>query len=89
MKETLAALLTELETEFEGMKNMLGLYTKYWLPLGEVLTDMEREGIFIDVDHLKTMKIKAEEDKKIATDKFLSWVKIVCKEADQFNPNST
>lgn len=35
------------------MENLLGLYSKYWLPFGELLTDMERNGIAVDLNHLK------------------------------------
>jgi len=36
---------------------MLDLYEKYWRPFGEVLTDIEREGFEVNVDHLKQAKI--------------------------------
>ena len=35
------------------MGDLLALYSKYWLPFGELLTDMEREGIRVNVGHLK------------------------------------
>jgi hypothetical protein len=35
------------------MGDNLALYTKYWLPFGELLTDMEQTGFLIDVEHLK------------------------------------
>ena len=35
------------------MQTLLGLYSKYWLPFGELLTDMERRGIRVNVDYLK------------------------------------
>lgn len=37
------------------MTNNFDLYSKYWLPFGELLTDMEREGFKIDTDHLKVV----------------------------------
>ena len=42
-----------MKTEEEGMHDMLGLYAKYWLPFGEMLTDLERVGIKVDVEYLK------------------------------------
>jgi hypothetical protein len=30
------------------MNNLFELYYTYWLKLGEVLTDMERNGIFVN-----------------------------------------
>ena len=56
------------------MENNLTLYTKYWLPFGELLTDMERTGISVDTDHLKKIQLTAEKDKKQYEDKFLQWV---------------
>lgn len=34
---------------------MWDIYTKYWLPFGELLTDMEREGFKIDLEHMKNI----------------------------------
>lgn len=31
---------------------MWTLYEKYWQPFGEVLTDMEREGFKINMNHM-------------------------------------
>ena len=31
---------------------MWELYKRYWLPFGAVLTDMEREGIEINMQHM-------------------------------------
>ncbi len=52
LRETLAYQLCCLPTSEEGMKDMLELYTKYWLPFGELLTDMERLGFKVDIEHL-------------------------------------
>lgn len=53
LRETLAKQLSQLKTVEEDMGDNLALYTKYWLPFGELLTDMEQTGFLIDVDHLK------------------------------------
>lgn len=53
LSETFIHLLKELPTDFEGLKNMMDVYEKYWLPFGETLTDLERVGIKVDKDHLK------------------------------------
>lgn len=52
LRETLYVMLKELGTNFEGMKNMNDVYEKYWLPFGEMLTDMERVGIRVDLEYL-------------------------------------
>lgn len=41
----------------EDMRNNFDLYVKYWVPFGELLTDMEREGIKVDIDYLKVSLI--------------------------------
>jgi DNA polymerase I len=63
LRETLAKQLEELITNEENMQNLGVLYTKYWLPFGELLTDMERAGFRIDVDYLKEIELMAERDK--------------------------
>jgi DNA polymerase I-like protein with 3'-5' exonuclease and polymerase domains len=45
------------------MHNNFDLYMKYWMPFGELLTDMERVGIRIDTNYLKTIELMAEKDK--------------------------
>jgi DNA polymerase-1 len=53
---------------------MGALYAKYWLPFGELLTDMERIGIKIDLNHLKEAELTAVKDKIEYEQKFLEWV---------------
>jgi DNA polymerase-1 len=63
LRETLAHLLCQLECKEEGMKDMSELYAKYWLPFGELLTDMERVGFKVDTNYLKEIELTAEKDK--------------------------
>ena len=63
LREVLSFQLCTLETKEEDMENNFALYLKYWLPFGELLTDMEREGIKIDTDFLQTIQLKAEKDR--------------------------
>jgi DNA polymerase I len=88
LRETLAYKLSSLETKEEGLNDMSALYTKYWLPFGELLTDMERTGIKIDLDHLKEAELTAERDKIEYEQKFLEWVHKVQDDAHEFNPSS-
>ena len=71
LRETLAQKLCQLETKEENMENLLGLYSKYWLPFGELLTDMERQGIRVNVDYLKQIQLTAEKDKRNYEEAFL------------------
>ena len=56
------------------MKDMTELYAKYWLPFGELLTDMEREGFKIDTAYLKEIELTAIKDKIEYEQKFLQWI---------------
>lgn len=38
------------------LRDNLDIYKKYWLPFGEVLTDMERIGFKIDIEHLESVE---------------------------------
>jgi len=53
LRETLNTLLKELPTDFEDLEDMFDVYDKYWLPFGEMLTDMERNGIKVNKEYLK------------------------------------
>ena len=66
-------MLRELKAE-EGLDDNFTLYIKYWLPFGEVMTDMERLGIKIDIDHLNRIQKEAETEKKAHEDYFYKWV---------------
>lgn len=62
LREVLVKELMKYPVEFEEMKNLFDLYCKYWLPFGEILTDIERIGIRVDVEHLKRAEMQAIED---------------------------
>ena len=89
LRETLAYQLLCLATREESMKTMLGLYAKYWLPFGELLTDMERVGFKVDTQHLKDSQLIAEKDMKEYEQKFLSWVYSIQTDAQEFNAASS
>ncbi len=62
-----------LKTDFEGMTSLMDVYNKYWIPFGEILTDMERIGFKIDIEHLKQSRLNAEKDLENLTKKFKDW----------------
>ncbi len=70
------------------MNDMNELYCKYWLPFGELLTDMERTGFRVDVDYLKEIELLAQKDKIEYEQKFLQWVHKIQTDAQEFNPSS-
>lgn len=73
----------------EIYKNNYDLYLNYWRPFGELMTDMERNGIKIDVEYLKKIQEDAESDIKQAEQNFIRWVRSIQPEALEFNPGST
>jgi DNA polymerase I-like protein with 3'-5' exonuclease and polymerase domains len=46
----------------------------YWLPFGEILTNMEREGFTVDSVHANSIKEKAINDMKKYEIEFKQWV---------------
>lgn len=89
LRECLVAELARYKVNFEDMRNLFDLYTKYWLPFGEVLTDLERSGIRVDLDHLRKAEIQALTDIKNLESQFISWVRSIQPSATEFNPSST
>ena len=89
LRETLAVELCKLKTDMPDMPTLYHLYHKYWLPFGELLTEIEREGIKIDLMHLKNIQLQAEKDCAMHEKKFLQWVYSIQEDAKEFNPNST
>lgn len=89
LREVLVREMKRYPIQFEGMKNIFELYCKYWLPFGEVLTDLEREGIMVDLNHLKRAEEKAKQDLIYLEQSFIEWVRKVQPEAYEFNPSSS
>ncbi len=88
LRESLAAELCEMPIHNEDMRNLYDLYCKYWLPFGELLTEMERRGIKIDIPHLQNKQKEAENDRDTHEKKFIEWVNIIAPGAKEFNPSS-
>ena len=44
---------------FEGMQHLFDLYSNYWITLGDVLTQMERNGIYVDKQHMIHLREQA------------------------------
>jgi len=67
---------------------MFDYYLKYWRPFGELLTDMERAGIYLDKQHLKTIEKIAQEDVERAEKQFLDWASKQSDDAKFMNMHS-
>ncbi|CAM9132669.1 unnamed protein product [Ascophyllum nodosum] len=73
----------------DGM-SMLDFYTMYYVPFGELLTDMERTGIFVAAkDYLRDVEVQARKDKKAAEETFIAWVMKMQPSAEGINPSSS
>eukprot|EP00878_Enallax_costatus_P023352 GHUV01024834.1.p1 GENE.GHUV01024834.1~~GHUV01024834.1.p1 ORF type:complete len:836 (+),score=316.26 GHUV01024834.1:283-2508(+) len=64
------------------------LYCDYWHPFGEVLTDMEAEGVRVNRDHLIDQERLALQDQKAAEAHFRNWVKRYVPGGEFMNVNS-
>lgn len=80
--------LVSLPVKAENMTNLSEFYMKYWLPLGELLTDMEREGMLVDQNHMKNIENAANNDKFRLLNEFKSWVLSIDPSLVNFNPDS-
>lgn len=89
LREILITELRKFKVDFEGMKNLFDLYCKYWLPFGEVLTELERNGIRVNKEHLARAEKNALEDIVALQEGFKQWVLKIRPDLDEFNPSST
>ncbi|KAA0167896.1 hypothetical protein FNF31_00224 [Cafeteria roenbergensis] len=87
LREVLADKLRERPWA-QGL-SMLDFYERYIVPFAVVLTDMEREGIRVDVkEHLPRAQMLAEEERATATEEFLQWAEQYMPEARRMNTGS-
>ena len=89
LRETLSSELCMLKTHSNDIPTLYHLYLKYWLPFGELLTEIERVGIKLNLPYLKEIQVKAQMDCSIHEKTFLEWVHNIQEDAKEFNPNST
>lgn len=68
--------------------NMWDFYYREWLDFGEVLTEIENNGIKIDVDHLKTAEQMALVDYENNRKDFIEWASKHCSDAVHMNIES-
>eukprot|EP00879_Flechtneria_rotunda_P001581 GHRR01001740.1.p1 GENE.GHRR01001740.1~~GHRR01001740.1.p1 ORF type:complete len:951 (+),score=402.49 GHRR01001740.1:427-2853(+) len=68
--------------------SMWQLYQDYWLPFGELLTDMELEGVKVDRVHLRHQEEQALQDQAAAEQYFRGWATKLVPGAEHMNVNS-
>lgn len=89
LREILIDELSMYKVEFEDLKTVWELYVKYWLPFGEILTDIERAGIRVNKSHLVKAQEKAEADLELMKTRFTEWIRKNQPDLYEFNPSST
>jgi hypothetical protein len=92
LREELESKLKQMTWFGEGQKlgNMYEFYLKYFAVFGEVLTDMERNGIKVDTqNHLRLAELRAREDRDAKEKLFLDWASTECEDARLMNTAST
>ena len=67
---------------------MWELYERYWLRFGEILTDMEAEGMKVDVAYLAAQQERAEGEREAALRTFREWVEAQCPGGRYMNASS-
>ena len=47
--------MLKLPVNFKDLSNVFDIYQKYWLPFGELLTEIEKIGIRVSREHLEVI----------------------------------
>uniref|UniRef100_A0A7S4EZM0 DNA-directed DNA polymerase family A palm domain-containing protein n=1 Tax=Chrysotila carterae TaxID=13221 RepID=A0A7S4EZM0_CHRCT len=77
------------ETDWEEGHNMYDFYTEYWRPFGELLTDIERAGVHVDIKKkLPSAQLQAMADRDQAELAFRRWAASFCADAWYMNVGS-
>eukprot|EP00753_Platysulcus_tardus_P016428 PLAT5692.2.p1 GENE.PLAT5692.2~~PLAT5692.2.p1 ORF type:complete len:796 (-),score=413.96 PLAT5692.2:54-2441(-) len=90
LRDELQRRLQRMPWTADGSRTMYDYYTTYLVPFGELLTDMEREGVYVDVEkHLPRVQAEAEADRAAAQATFVAWASLQCEDAAFMNPGSS
>lgn len=71
-----------------GPKSMYQFYDMYWQPFGQLLVQMECDGMFVDGNYLKEIEKTARNQQKIAETRFRKWAATRCPDAAYMNVGS-
>lgn len=85
---TLKNLLEDLPVNYEDMRTLFDIYNKYWLPFGEVLTEIERNGIRVNKEQLENSRKSAEKTVKELKNTVRECVLKLQPDCIEFNPSS-
>lgn len=90
--ESLKSYLLDMPWKFDGIlvsgKTMYDFYNEYWRPFGEILVQMEAEGMLVDRSYLADIEKVAKVEQEIAEDRFRKWACRYCPDAKYMNIGS-
>ncbi|KAJ8532589.1 hypothetical protein K7X08_012512 [Anisodus acutangulus] len=67
---------------------MYEFYEKYWRPFGEILVQMETEGVLVDRAYLAEIEKVAKAEQLVAVNRFRNWAAKYCADAKHMNVGS-
>jgi DNA polymerase I len=82
------AVKEEFESQGIHLNTMFDVYTHFWRSFGELLTDMEAEGMTVDREHLAAAQKQADADQTLAKQRFRSWATSKVPDAEYMNIGS-
>lgn len=74
--------------EMGRCRNMWEMYKDFWRPFGELLTDMEKEGMMVNREHLAEAQKRANIDQEAASELFKRWASSKVPDAQHMNVGS-
>eukprot|EP01018_Ginkgo_biloba_P010389 Gb_07861 [translate_table: standard] len=88
--ESLREKLKCMDWVFQGVSkgNMYDFYQEYWRPFGELLVQMESEGMLIDREYLSKMEEIATKEQADSGSRFRKWASKYCLDACYMNVGS-
>ncbi|OMP04440.1 hypothetical protein COLO4_09635 [Corchorus olitorius] len=90
--ESLKDKLIRMSWVFDGKpvsgKTMYDFYKEYWRPFGELLVNMEREGMLVDRMYLAQLEKVAKAEQEVAVNRFRTWASRYCEDAKYMNVGS-
>jgi DNA polymerase I-like protein with 3'-5' exonuclease and polymerase domains len=73
---------------YHVVQTMADVYDSFWMPFGELLTDLEKEGFLVDREHLRAAESRAVADAKDAENRFRLWAQRYADGAECMNIRS-
>ncbi|KAJ8542917.1 hypothetical protein K7X08_005440 [Anisodus acutangulus] len=88
--ESLKNKLSKRIWTFDGVRkgSMYEFYEIYWRPFGEILVQMETEGVLVDRAYLAEIEKVAKAEQLVAVNRFRNWAAKYCADAKHMNVGS-